>query len=89
MELTTGNSTATNGPVTNNKHVNGNGVINGNHVNEEWTPFSWRTKPIRQAVVYEDQEHLQRALNKLQRLPPMVTPLEVFYLLNSPEKKNI
>jgi 3-deoxy-7-phosphoheptulonate synthase len=45
---------------------------------KEWTPLSWRSKPIRQSVDYEDQEHLQRVSNKLQHLPPMVTPSEVF-----------
>ena len=61
-----------------------NGVTNGNRTNEkEWTPSSWRTKPVKQAVVYEDKEHLQRVLGKLQHLPPMVTPAEVFSLLNS------
>lgn len=69
--------------TTSNSHTDGYAKeIDGNVsvINKEWTPQSWRSKPIRQGVVYEDQEHLQKVLNKLQHLPPMVTPSEVFYI---------
>ncbi|KAI8646014.1 DAHP synthetase [Parasitella parasitica] len=42
-----------------------------------WTPQDWKEKPIMQDVVYEDQAHVDRVLNKLQRLPPMVSAAEV------------
>ncbi|CEP19444.1 hypothetical protein [Parasitella parasitica] len=42
-----------------------------------WTPQDWKKKPIVQDVVYEDQAHVDRVLNKLQRLPPMVSAAEV------------
>lgn len=42
-----------------------------------WAPDSWRTKPILQDVDYPDQAHLDRVLEKLARLPPMVVPGEV------------
>lgn len=44
----------------------------------DWTPSSWKSKPIVQDVVYEDQDHVDRVLNKLNRLPPMVSPQEVW-----------
>lgn len=43
----------------------------------DWSPSSWKSKPIVQDVVYEDQGHVDRVLNKLNRLPPMVSPQEV------------
>ena len=42
-----------------------------------WSPTSWKSKPIVQDVNYEDQEHVDRVLNKLNRLPPMVSAQEV------------
>ncbi|KAI8368520.1 DAHP synthetase [Blakeslea trispora] len=42
-----------------------------------WTPQDWKSKPIVQDVVYEDQEHVERVLNKLKRLPPMVSTVEI------------
>ncbi|CAG8528349.1 4660_t:CDS:2 [Funneliformis mosseae] len=88
------NGTATNGHI--NKIVKteisreiketneNNGFTNGKHTIEdkEWSPLSWRTKTIKQAVVYEDKEHLQRVSNSLQHLPPMVTPTEIHNLRN-------
>ena len=38
---------------------------------------AWATKPIKQDVVYEDRQAVERALAKLQKLPPLVTPTEV------------
>ena len=42
-----------------------------------WTPQDWKSKHIVQDVVYENQEHVERVLNKLNRLPPMVSTVEV------------
>ncbi|MCJ1329154.1 Aromatic/aminoadipate aminotransferase 1 [Thelotrema lepadinum] len=42
-----------------------------------WTPSSWRTKPAKQEVIYEDQEAIIRATSKLASLPPIVTPTEI------------
>lgn len=43
----------------------------------DWTPTSWKTKPIAQDVVYEDQERFNKVINKLNRLPPLVSATEV------------
>lgn len=42
-----------------------------------WNPTTWKSKPIVQDVVYEDQAHVDRVLTKLGKLPPMVSPQEV------------
>ncbi|EEP77633.1 phospho-2-dehydro-3-deoxyheptonate aldolase [Uncinocarpus reesii 1704] len=52
-------------------------------MDNNWTPSSWVSKPIKQEVAYEDKEAFQHALQKLQRLPPLVTPYEVVNLKNS------
>ncbi|KAK4984412.1 Aromatic/aminoadipate aminotransferase 1 [Elasticomyces elasticus] len=49
----------------------------------EWSPSSWRTKPIAQEVTYNDKAALAKSLAKLQRLPPIVTPKEIWKLRNS------
>ncbi|KAI8145839.1 DAHP synthetase [Fennellomyces sp. T-0311] len=46
-------------------------------LSNNWTPTSWKSKPIVQDVNYEDQEHVDRVLNKLNRLPPMVSAQEI------------
>ncbi|KAI7899804.1 DAHP synthetase [Cokeromyces recurvatus] len=43
----------------------------------DWSPQHWKTKPIVQDVVYENQDHVDRVLDKLRRLPPMVSPAEI------------
>ncbi|KAG6908612.1 hypothetical protein DXG01_004015 [Tephrocybe rancida] len=44
----------------------------------QWTPVSWKDKPVAQAVQYPDATHLNnRVLTKLETLPPLVTPSEV------------
>lgn len=43
----------------------------------DWTPSSWQSKPIKQDVTYGDKAHLQRVLQKLAVLPPLVTPAEI------------
>ncbi|RKP12171.1 DAHP synthetase [Piptocephalis cylindrospora] len=42
-----------------------------------WTPNSWKEKPIRQDVTYEDPTAVDRAVKKLEHLPPLVTPGEI------------
>ena len=48
-----------------------------------WSPASWRSKTIKQDVQYVDQEELKVNLNKLARLPPLVTIREVDDLRSS------
>ena len=48
-----------------------------------WSPDSWRSKPIVQAVEYEDPQAVKDALTKLEHLPPLVTPLEIWKLRNA------
>ncbi|KAG2223147.1 hypothetical protein INT45_005703 [Circinella minor] len=45
--------------------------------NNNWSPDSWKSKPIVQDVTYEDQDHADRVVNKLNRLPPMVSATEI------------
>ncbi|SAL99347.1 hypothetical protein [Absidia glauca] len=45
--------------------------------NSQWTPLSWKTKPIVQDVTYEDQKHMDRVIGKLQTLPPLVSSKEI------------
>ncbi|GAB7358353.1 hypothetical protein MBLNU230_g2424t1 [Neophaeotheca triangularis] len=49
----------------------------------DWSPSSWRSKPIKQAVVYENQTEVDRASKKLRHLPPVVTPTEIWRLRQS------
>ncbi|KAG8758869.1 hypothetical protein FRC14_007210 [Serendipita sp. 396] len=44
---------------------------------ERWTPSSWRSKPVAQAVDYPDVEDLASIRSRLTTLPPLVTPGEV------------
>ncbi|KAL8828955.1 MAG: hypothetical protein Q9170_006375 [Blastenia crenularia] len=48
-----------------------------------WTPSSWTTKPIKQDVIYNDRAAVSKALAKLERLPPIVTPTEICKLKKS------
>lgn len=59
-----------------------NGVPNG-IPSANWTPSSWRSKPIKQPVEYEDQADVNRATTKLRHLPPIVTPTEIWRLRRS------
>ncbi|KIL64040.1 hypothetical protein M378DRAFT_186866 [Amanita muscaria Koide BX008] len=43
----------------------------------DWHPQSWRDKPVAQPVHYPDQEHLKNVLDKIAKLPPLVTPSEI------------
>jgi len=42
-----------------------------------WSPESWQTKPARQQPAYPDPQRLERVLNRLNRLPPLVSSWEV------------
>ena len=50
--------------------------------NTVWTPHSWKTKVIRQQATYTNQEALNKALNKLENMPPLVTSWEIYKLKN-------
>lgn len=50
---------------------------------QAWTPSSWTTKPIKQDVTYEDRGAVQKALAKLEKLPPIVTAAEICKLKES------
>ena len=39
---------------------------------DNWTPQSWRSKPIRQVPTYEDAEALETALKTIRSYPPLV-----------------
>lgn len=43
----------------------------------EWDPASWQAKPITQDVLYDDVARLERALTKLETLPPLVSAHEI------------
>ncbi|KAK0747963.1 DAHP synthetase [Apiosordaria backusii] len=46
----------------------------------EWTPDSWRSKPIKQCPEYPDQKALAKSLAELKKLPPIVHPREIVKL---------
>ncbi|KAE8163633.1 DAHP synthetase [Aspergillus tamarii] len=50
---------------------------------DPWTPSSWASKPIKQDVPYNDAKGVQAALDKLQKLPPLVTTQEITNLKKS------
>ncbi|CAJ2500467.1 Uu.00g033200.m01.CDS01 [Anthostomella pinea] len=43
----------------------------------EWTPTSWRSKPIKQCPDYPDDAALKKATAELRQLPPIVHPHEI------------
>jgi len=43
----------------------------------DWHPTSWQSHPVAQQATYPDQEALNRAVDDLGRLPPIVTSWEV------------
>ncbi|KAK0731337.1 DAHP synthetase [Lasiosphaeris hirsuta] len=51
--------------------------VTANGHSPEWTPDSWRPKPIKQCPEYPDQTALSKSLAELQRLPPIVHPKEI------------
>lgn len=54
-----------------------------NGTGNTWTPMSWRKKPIKQPVAYQDQAAVSQSIATLQRLPPIVTPHEIWRLRHS------
>lgn len=54
--------------------------MNGDSHRSDWTPASWRQKPIAQPVNYEDDEAVEIAIAKLHHVPPLVTPTEIWKL---------
>lgn len=60
-----------------------NGTNGTNGIHNGWTPSSWTTKPIKQDVTYADRDAVDKALAKLERLPPLVTPFEICKLKKS------
>lgn len=44
---------------------------------EEWTPDSWRSKPIAQQPSYESAEEAAECTDRIRGLPPLVHPTEV------------
>ncbi|KAK6435782.1 hypothetical protein LTR95_008034, partial [Oleoguttula sp. CCFEE 5521] len=60
------------------------GAANGHdHRSSAWSPSSWRSRPIKQPVAYEDEAAVAKSRSKLQRLPPIVTPYEIWKLRRS------
>ncbi|KAL1879239.1 Aromatic/aminoadipate aminotransferase 1 [Diaporthe australafricana] len=47
---------------------------------DDWTPDSWRSKPIQQCPEYSDPKPLAKATAELNRMPPLVTPNEILKL---------
>lgn len=43
----------------------------------DWSPDSWRSKLAAHQVVYEDRQAVERAVQRLRSLPPLVTSWEV------------
>ncbi|KAJ4296961.1 Aromatic/aminoadipate aminotransferase 1 [Collariella sp. IMI 366227] len=46
----------------------------------EWTPDSWRSKPIKQCPDYSDKAAVVKSVAELKRLPPIVHPREIVQL---------
>lgn len=46
----------------------------------QWTPDSWRAKPIKQVPDYPDKAALEKSAAELKRLPPIVHPREIVRL---------
>lgn len=44
---------------------------------EDWSPESWQRKPAAQQPIYVDRASLESALQRLARLPPLVTSWEI------------
>jgi 3-deoxy-7-phosphoheptulonate synthase len=43
----------------------------------DWQPSSWQRKTAQQQAIYPDPQHLERVVQTIARLPPLVTPWEV------------
>ncbi|KAI8319205.1 phospho-2-dehydro-3-deoxyheptonate aldolase [Martensiomyces pterosporus] len=42
-----------------------------------WAPDSWKTRPIKQDVVYDDPKELETVLSRIANLPPLVSSPEI------------
>ncbi|KAJ1835149.1 hypothetical protein LPJ70_006252, partial [Coemansia sp. RSA 2708] len=42
-----------------------------------WIPDSWRSKPIKQDVVYDDPKELEAVVGRVANLPPLVSSREI------------
>ncbi|KAJ1960379.1 hypothetical protein GGI12_003834 [Dipsacomyces acuminosporus] len=42
-----------------------------------WTPDSWKTKPIKQDVVYDNPKELEDVVSRIANLPPLVSSPEI------------
>ena len=70
----------------NGHHTNGDDVsVSNGAQHDNWAPSSWRTRPIKQPVVYEDQVAINKSIAKLNQLPPVVTATEIWKLRRSLE----
>lgn len=49
---------------------------------DTWSPDAWRKKIAKQQPVYDDQHKLQEVLDRLAKLPPLVTSWEIEKLKN-------
>jgi 3-deoxy-7-phosphoheptulonate synthase len=70
-DVANGSNGAANG--ASNGHANG---ANGKSATE-WTPDSWRSKPMKQRPDYPDLKALGKATAELNHLPPIVSPYEI------------
>ncbi|SMO42266.1 class II 3-deoxy-7-phosphoheptulonate synthase [Gracilimonas mengyeensis] len=50
--------------------------------NKNWSPTSWKEKPVKQLPDYPDQEKLEQSYQVLKDLPPLVTSWEIEALKN-------
>jgi 3-deoxy-7-phosphoheptulonate synthase len=46
-------------------------------MSNSWSPQSWQTKLVKQQPVYPDPQHLKETLDRLAKLPPLVTSWEI------------
>ncbi|KAJ1900910.1 hypothetical protein LPJ66_001158 [Kickxella alabastrina] len=42
-----------------------------------WTPDSWKSKPIKQDVIYDDASELETVLSRVTNMPPLVSSPEI------------
>ena len=57
-------------------------VLNGapDPTANKWSPSSWRSKPVKQEVIYNDRKAAAQTVQKLSQLPPIVNPYEIVKL---------
>jgi len=52
-------------------------AVDRSHADQGWSPDSWRARPCAQQFTYADPAALDRATQRLRRLPPLVTSWEI------------